>query len=211
MTEPLEREPRTAPEAGGNASRGFLHRLRAFSRSGRGVAGRLAGLIPGGLGGVSAAILVLGLAAGVAMIVAEFLPVWSVDVVTASCEDLADPDLADTCVRSGYEEHAFALFVLGAFTLLMTWGAAVGGSRPAGLALLVLGGVVLGIALIGDAPDVDRTGSIGVRFDQAEASAGTGFYLEIVGAVLALAAGLLRVLRPAREAAPAGASASSPS
>jgi hypothetical protein len=158
---------------------------------------------------VSAAVLVLGLAGGVAMVIAEFLPVWSVDVVTASCEDLADPDLADTCVRSGYEEHAFALLVIGAFTLVMAWGAGIGGSRPAGIALAVLGGVVLAIALIGDAPDVDRTGSIGLRFDQATASAGAGFYLEIVGGALALAAGLLRVARPEAEA-PASASAGRP-
>jgi len=138
---------------------------------------------------------VLGLTAGVLMIVAELSTIWSVDVVTASCGDLAEPDLADQCVRRGFEAHLFALIVLGVAVLLMTWGAARGASRPAAAALIGIGIVVLAIALIGDAPNVNETGRIGDNFDRAKASPGTGFYLEIVAGGLALVAGAVPVLQ----------------
>jgi hypothetical protein len=203
MTEPTQREPRAAPGAGGNASKGFSHRLAVFRGFGSAVAGRLKGVVPDGVGAISAGVLLLGLAGGILLIVSELLPVWHVDVVTASCEDLADPSLADACVGKGYEQHAFALLVLGVFAILMAWGAGIGQSRPAGLALIVIGAVVLGFALFGDAPDTDKTGSIGLRFDQAKTSAGAGFYLEIVAAALVILAGVLRALVPPPEERPA--------
>jgi hypothetical protein len=135
------------------------------------------------------AVLALGLTAGLLMLVAELSTIWSVDVVTASCSDLADPSLADACARKGYEAHLFALIVLGLLALVMAWGAARGASRPAALALVAIGAVVLAIALIGDAPKVDETGRIGQNFDEAEANPGAGFYLEIAGGVLAVLAG----------------------
>jgi hypothetical protein len=136
-------------------------------------------------------VLVLGVAAGLLMLIAELSTIWSVDVVTASCGDLADPDLADACVRKGYEAHLFALIVLGLLTLAMAWGAARGVSRPAGIALIAMGAVVLAIALIGDLPKVNETGRIGENFDEAKASPGAGFYREIVAGALAVTAGAL--------------------
>ena len=133
------------------------------------------------------------------MIASDLMTLYHVSVVTASCSDLADPRLADACKTTGGEHHGYALLILGVIVLLMTWGAAVGRSRPAGVALLVLGLAGLAIALGVDAPDVHKTGVIGQRFAEAEAKPGLGFYFEIVGSGLVVAAGLLRLLRRERE------------
>jgi hypothetical protein len=125
------------------------------------------------------------------MIVSEFATLRSVKVLTASCSDLADPSLRGSCVTHGGEEHSYALVLLGVVTVLMAWGAAVGRSRPAGIALLAIGAAVVAIALVTDVPDIHKTGVLGERFDSARAEAGPGLYLEIAGGALALAAGAM--------------------
>lgn len=123
------------------------------------------------------------------MVATEFSTVARVDVATASCEDLAEPALADTCETSGGEQHRYALLLLGLLAAAMGTLAAVLRSRPASAALLVIGVVVLAIALIGDLPDTRREGAIGVRFTAAEAKPGRGFALELVGGALAVVGG----------------------
>jgi hypothetical protein len=141
-------------------------------------------------------VLLLALAAGVLLIAADILTVFSVDVGSTSCEALASPDVADFCATSGAERHSFALIVLGLFTLAMAWGASAGRSRPAGAALVLVGATVLAIALFGDLPDAGQEGVIGVRYEAAKASPGLGFWLELAGGGLALVAGVLRLRRP---------------
>ena len=138
-----------------------------------------------------------GAIAGLLMILSEFLTVASVDVAGGSCEVIndANPSLADRCSLSGLERHGGALILIGLLALLMAWGAGVGRSRPAGLALLVAGALVLGIALLADLPVTDDTGAIGLNFEGAKAMAGVAFYLELVAGALAVLAGLTRVLR----------------
>jgi hypothetical protein len=143
------------------------------------------------------------------MIVSDLMTLYHVDVVTARCSDLADPGLADACTTTGGEHHGYALLILGVLVLLMTWGAAMGRSTPAGIALLVLGAAGLAIALGVDLPDVHKTGVIGERFAEATAKPGIGFYLELVGSALALAAGALRLARRSPRLA-RGAAAPSP-
>jgi hypothetical protein len=143
------------------------------------------------------ALLVLGLGvlAGVLMILTEFSTLFEVEVVTASCKDLADPDLADTCLTKGAEQHSYALVFLGALAIAMAWGAGIGMSRPAAIALVVAGVIVLAIAIIGDLPDSTKTGEIGTNFDQAAATKGIGIWFELVGGALAVVAGTLRLTR----------------
>src|SRR5689334_19182607 len=127
MTEP--HGSRTAvPRAGQNASRGISAVLR-------------------GLGAPRLAILALGGVGGLLLILSDFLTLYHVDVVTASCSDLASPNLRDACSTTGGGHHGYALAILGAIALVMTWGAAVGTSRPAGAALLALGLASLAIVL----------------------------------------------------------------
>jgi hypothetical protein len=137
------------------------------------------------------AVLVLGILAAIFMVVSEFATLRSVKVLTASCGDLADPSLRGSCVTHGGEEHSYALVLMGLVTALMAWGAALGRSRPAGIALIAIGAAVVAIALLTDVPDIHKTGVLGERFDSAHATAGPGLWLEIAGGALALAAGAM--------------------
>ena len=148
------------------------------------------------LAGPSIAVLALAVAAGLAMISAELLLVFSVDVGATSCEATASPDVSDFCATTGGERHSYALVVLGLFTLAMAWGATAGRSRPAGVALVLVGVVVLAITLLGDLPDASAEGVIGMRYEAASASPALGLWMELAGGVLAVAAGALRLGRP---------------
>ena len=63
------------------------------------------------------------------------------------------------------------------------------GARPAMAAIAVAGIAALLIALVGDLPDVHKTGVIGQLYDNARANPKTGYYLETLGGVLLLLAG----------------------
>lgn len=138
--------------------------------------------------------LALGLAAALLMLLTEASTLYSIEVETATCSDLADPDLADACDRTGGEQHSYALIPVAVLTALMAVGAGLGGSRPAGIALLAAGAVVLTITLVGDLPDTNETGEIGSNFTSARAVTGSGFWFELAGGLIALAAGALRLL-----------------
>jgi hypothetical protein len=144
----------------------------------------------------------LGFAAGVLLILSEFTHLSYVQTITASCSDLSTSSLRDSCLTVGHESHHFALGLLGLFVIIMAFGAAAGGSRPAAVALLVAGGIGLGITLLHDLPDTTKKGEVGVAFAQAKAHKGTGFWLELVGSSLALACGAVATWRtppPRRE------------
>jgi hypothetical protein len=125
--------------------------------------------------------------------------VISVDLKNTSCEVIYDssPDLADNCSQTGLERSSVALLLLGLLTFVMGSGAAFGRSRPAALALIGIGLVVVGIAVLGDLPASDDTGLIGRDYAEATASAGAGLWFELVGGALAAGAGVVRLLRPA--------------
>lgn len=132
------------------------------------------------------------------MLLAEVTTVISVDLTSTSCEGIYDtnPSLADDCNQVGFERHSIALLLLGLLTFVMGSGAAFGRSRPAAIALIAIGVVVLGVALAIDLPASDDTGVIGQDYAQAQASAGPGLWFEIIGGALAVLAGVLRLLRP---------------
>jgi hypothetical protein len=137
-------------------------------------------------------------AAGLLMLLTEVTTVIAVDLRNTSCEVIYDsnPALADDCSQTGLERSSVALLLLGLLTFAMGAGAALGRSRPAAVALIAIGVVVLGITLLADLPASDDTGLIGRDYDQAEASAGVGLWFELIGGILAVVAGLLRVIRP---------------
>jgi hypothetical protein len=137
-------------------------------------------------------------AAGLLMLLAEVTTVVSIDLTTTTCERIYDtnPGLADDCDQLGFERSSVALLLLGLLTFAMGAGAALGRSRPAALALVAIGVVVLGIALLSDLPASDDTGLVGRDYDQARASAGIGLWFEAIGGALAVVAGALRLIRP---------------
>ena len=144
--------------------------------------------------GVAAA----GLLAGLLLIVTEVLTVASVDVASGSCEVINDsnPSLADRCALSGFERHGGAFVLLGLVVILMAIGASAGRSRPAAVALVAIGVLVLGITLGLDLHQTRQAGAIGRDFEGATAAAGPGFFTELLGGLLAVGAGVVRLLRP---------------
>jgi hypothetical protein len=154
--------------------------------------------LPTGVSPIAIAVAVAAFAAAVLMLLTEVTTVISIDVAVGSCDSIYDtnPDLADDCEQKGFERSSVALLLLGLVTLVMGMGAAFGRSRPAAVALVVIGVVVLGIGLLVDLPASDETGLIGRRYAAAEATAGPGLWMEIVAGALAVVAGLVRLLRP---------------
>jgi hypothetical protein len=154
--------------------------------------------LPTGLSPLAIAVATAAFVAGALMLLTEVTTVISVDLRNTSCEVIYDsnPALADDCSQTGLDRSSVALLLLGLLTFAMGTGAAFGRSRPAALALIAIGVVVIGITLLGDLPASDDTGLIGRDYDQAEASPGTGLWFELVGGILAVVAGLLRVIRP---------------
>jgi len=147
---------------------------------------------------VAIAVAAAAVLAGVLMLLTLVSTVISVDLRNTSCEVIYDssPDLADNCSQTGFERSSVALLLLGLLTFAMGIGAALGRSRPAAVALIVIGVVVLGITLLGDLPASDDAGLIGRDYAEATASAGAGLWFELIGGLLAVGAGLLRLLRP---------------
>lgn len=150
----------------------------------------------GSAGPVGSAVLLAGALGGMLILASDFATTFSVDVVTATCTDLADPELADKCVTKGGEQHAYMFVVLGLLAVLMAWGAGSGGSRPAAVALVAIGIGVLFVAFASDLPDAGETGAVGRNFEGGEANPGAGLWLEIAGGALVTLAGLARLLRP---------------
>jgi hypothetical protein len=126
----------------------------------------------------------LGFAGAALLIVSEFSTVTQVKVITV---------VLPHSERTGFDQNSGAMLILGLLALPMLVGAALGGSRPAMVAVAALGVIALLIALIGDLPDVTKTGTIfRERYEDAKAQAQIGFTLEWLGAVLLiLSAGLL--------------------
>jgi hypothetical protein len=144
--------------------------------------------------GVAAA----GALSALLLAITEFLTVASVDVASGSCEVINDsnPELADRCSLSGFERHGGAFILLAILVAAMAIGASAGRSRPAAIALIAIGALVLGLALLIDLPQTHQAGAIGRDFEGAKAAAGPGFFTELVGALLALGAGAARLWRP---------------
>jgi hypothetical protein len=110
-----------------------------------------------------------------------------------------NPELADRCELSGFERNGGAFLLVAALVAAMAWGAGFGGSRPAAMALVVVGVGVLAWALLVDLPVTDDTGVLGRNFEGAIAAAGPGLTIEIVAGALTVLAGAVRLLAPARE------------
>jgi hypothetical protein len=160
---------RDDPKAVGDSSRGIAAFHARFRRS----------------GALGPLILTLGIAAALLLVLAEVTTLFSIEVDTATCSDLADPDLA--------EQHSFALVPIAVLVGVMAVGAGLGGSRPAGIALIGAGVLVLVITLGFDLPDTTETGEVGSSFASAEATKGPAFWFELVAGLLAVAAGVVRL------------------
>jgi hypothetical protein len=120
----------------------------------------------------------VAVAGGVLLVVAELSPLLAVR---------AEAVVVKT-VKTG-PHHSWAQLVIAAAVLPLALGVLRTGARPALFALLLLGALSLGIALIGDLPDIHKTGVIGAEFEAAAAHARAGIYLETLGGALLVVAG----------------------
>ena len=147
-------------------------------------------------GGVTLIVLALGVIGATLVILAEFSTIVRVDVLTTgTCEEIADAELRDACDSGGFEQHGGAFVLLGAVALLMTWGVVRGGSLPAALALMGIGVVILVFSLVRDVTKTDDTGLVGLQYEQADAKAGSGLYMELAGGIVLIFAGGLGLVR----------------
>jgi hypothetical protein len=168
------------------APRGTASQYSKGTTDSRGVISRLASGIAGGSGTLRWALAAVGLAGAVLLIVSEFADLTQVKVITVVLKDSS---------RTGFDQNSGAMLILGAVALPMLFGAARAASRPAMVAVGVLGLIALLIALIGDLPDVTKVGTIFQdRYEDAKAEPQIGFYLETLGAVLLLLSGAAMLL-----------------
>jgi hypothetical protein len=96
---------------------------------------------------------------------------------------------AGTTVRSigTGSHHAYALVPVALLVALLAFGVWRVGSRPALLAIGVLGVLALLIGLLGDLPDAHKSGLIataGHHYATAAATPSAGLYMETLGAVV---------------------------
>jgi hypothetical protein len=137
-----------------------------------------------------AALLALPMAGAALLVAAEFSTLYDVRVVTAVPQGGS---------FSAGRHHGYALGLTALVMVAMAFGAVIGGSRPAAVALLVLAAAALAIALVVDLPDVHETGLIGKTYAEARAEPRAGLYLEIAGGCAALlGAAIILVARPRR-------------
>ena len=94
------------------------------------------------------------------------------------------------CDQGAGDRHANAQMVIASFAIVATLIAVYSGSRPAAIAVGVMGGLALLIFLISDLRVVNATGSLndscateGQAFFSAEAIPQGGFWLEMIGAL----------------------------
>ena len=183
MTEPDGGRMAT-PEATADDSRGSDARQRSGAP---GIAGRIRAS-----GVLGWAVLALSLTASVVLFVTELSTLSYRTIGIGGCESRVNPGV---CTTTGADAHGHALWLIALLVLLFGFGAAVGKSRPAGLAVAVCGAVVLGIALIADAPDLGGLRGLDANYMTVAAHTGSAFWLELVGGALAVAAGLLGMRR----------------
>jgi hypothetical protein len=117
------------------------------------------------------------------LIVAEFTTLFTVHVVGVSAP-----------IRSvGTGSHdSYALIPIAALAVLLAWVAVSTGNRWALVALVAVGIAALLIALVGDLPDAQASGTIGsvqAGFKDATDTASAGLYLETLGAIVFMIAG----------------------
>jgi hypothetical protein len=133
--------------------------------------------------GVRTALTLAALLGVAALVLATWMTVIEITVGTTS--RLANLDTS----LSGWDRHGPALLVVGAFAFVMLLGT-LRGARPAMVAVGVCGVAALVVALGFDVPHLDDTGQVGELYSDASAGPGVGFWLELVGGVLLVGAGV---------------------
>ncbi len=165
----------TPPEANTEYSRG--------PEDSRGDSGAGSTLSQGASGTGSAVLLGVLIGGGLAallLLVAEFTTLYQVQT-SATSNTIKS-------VSTG-SNHSYAMIPIAVIAGFFAYGVWRTGSRPALLAIGVIGVIALLISLLGDLPNAHATGlvhTVGGRYAVATSSPSAGFYMETLGAVLLL-------------------------
>jgi hypothetical protein len=127
---------------------------------------------------VPTAVLAGGIAGALMLIASEFTTLYAVH---------ASSSHAALQTISGGSHNDYAFVPMAVLALILAYGAARQGSRPALLALGLVGVLALVIAVAGDLPDSHASGLLGsatTHFVNASSSAGLALYLETAGAAI---------------------------
>jgi hypothetical protein len=126
--------------------------------------------------------MALTLLGALLLVVAEFTTLFTVHTVGASAPIKS--------VSTG-SHNSYGLILVAVLAVVLAWAAASTGNRWALVALLAVGIAALLIALIGDLPDAQKTGTIiaSGRYVGASDKASAGLYLETAGAIVLMIAG----------------------
>lgn len=117
------------------------------------------------------------------LVVAEFTTLFTVHTPGASAPIKS--------VGTGSHD-SYALILVAVLAVVLAWAAVSTGNRWALVALVAVGIVALLIALVGDLPDAQATGTIGSiqsGFKSASNKPSAGLYLETLGAIMLVIAG----------------------
>lgn len=172
----------TASESRAGPPRGGSARARVGV-----VLGRFAGLVRRRRLGIAAAVAVLG---GLLLLYAEALDLYRIVTPSGSVSN------AEGSVRTGSDQHSWALGVMGVAGAAAAVFARVTRQRLPAVAAAMLGLIALVIALAFDLPDVTASG-VTTDLEIADAEPAAGFWFELAGAVVLTAgAGVLALLLP---------------
>lgn len=103
---------------------------------------------------------------------------------------------------TGHANHSWAIALVGVAALPLAVVAVRSGTAAALGALAALGVLAVVIALAVDLPDATATHTVALTFRDAHATPRLGFYLETLGAVLLVVAGVGGILLAAPERRP---------
>ena len=176
----------TPPEAKTEYSRAPRQSRANSARRGEGSRGASA---------VRVAVLCGGLLGALLLLVAEFTTLYDVKTTNGG--------VLIKSVSNG-SNHAYAMVPIALLAALLAFAVWRIGSRPALLAIGLLGVLALLISLLGDLPDAHASGLIGsstTHFAVASSRPSAGFYMETLGAVLLLitcVSGFIMLGAPAR-------------
>jgi hypothetical protein len=157
-------------------------------------------------GAARTAILAGVLLGALLLVVAEFTELYRVDIASS-------PTTVRMVDAGG--NHGYALLPLALLAAVLGIGVYRSGSRPALLAIGLVGLVALLITLLGDLPDAQGSHLIRLSgsFFNTSSTPSAGLYLETLGAVLLIATcvlGFLGLGRPERHPPPGRLRASDP-
>ncbi|MFN2613016.1 MAG: hypothetical protein ABR536_06585 [Solirubrobacterales bacterium] len=100
---------------------------------------------------------------------------------------------------SAFDRHHGAMLVLAAASVVALVVAGMTGSKPAAVSVAICGGIALLIFLVGDLPDANKIGTLDdarQSFIDAKAEPQSGFWFELIGALVLAVAGTALATMP---------------